>query len=273
MKKIRKLKAILFLAVIAFSVFLYSTPVFAKLRFHRSFSRRSSKKGNMNPEQLKWFALIFCTIFLIVIVLIIISSIKSSKNSAKTKKSSGSYTNSAEPKDVSEEIAAEIKNRDLYFDTSQFLIYAENTAKRIVMASRMNDTDVLRSLESAELYEKHLSDMKSGKLKTAMSDIENFSADIIKLTEYDSDGEYEKISAYMKCTIFRNAYNTLINTPCNILLTFKRPLNTVSSYFGGGVCPSCRTESSPEESRCSLCGSILNFNTNGWELIGFEEIS
>lgn len=283
MKKVRKLRVFLFSAVIFVSMFLCSSPVFARIRHSiriRSSKSKSSSKSSikLTPEQAKWAGIIVIIFFAVLFTLAIIASIASSKakkkqNSQGRSTSSTNYkTNPNQPQDVSDEISAEIQKNDPYFNTAQFLMYAENTAVKIVMASCKDDMDVLKALESEELFSRHSALIHQKIPVTSQYDISDFSADIIKLTEYTADDTYEKISAYLQCTVFRNAYNTAINSPCNLLLTFRRPINTVSSDFGNGICPSCGTEISPKIARCTLCGSILNFNTNSWELIDFQEL-
>ena len=283
MKKVRKLRVLLFSAVIFISMFLCSSPVFARIRHHikiRSSKSKSSKSSvKLTPEQGTWVVIAFIGFFVVLFTLAIIASISSAKakkkknsNSSSTSSSSSYKANLNQPQDVSDEISAEIQKNDPYFNTAQFLMYAGNIATKIVMASCKDDTDVLKALESEELFNRHSALIHQKIPVTSQYDISDFSADIIKLTEYTADDTYEKISAYLQCTVFRNAYNAAINSPCNLLLTFRRPLNTVSSDFGNGICPSCGTEISPKIARCTLCGSILNFNTNGWELIDFQEL-
>ena len=279
MKKIRKLKVLLFSAVIFVSMFLGSTPAFARIRHritHSTKSKSSSSKSyTLTPEQTTWFIIFFISFFILIIVLAVIAGIAESKKKKNLKNSTSSesyYEDTNSPKDVSEEISAQIQKNDACFNTAQFLIYAGNTAKKIVMASCRGDMDVLKALETEELFNKHSALINQKIPVTSRYDIEDFSADIIKLTEYTADNTSETISVYMNCTIFRNSYDTKITNPCNLLLTFKRPINTVSFDFGNGICPSCNAEVPPENSRCTLCGCILNFNTNGWELIDFDEL-
>lgn len=279
MKKIRKLRVLLFSAAVFVSILLNSVPASARVvrsRITKGYS--TNPKYKSSPESLRIAFIGLCIVFIIFLILMGYKTVRwimdRSSVGSNNKKYGKKYAYKLKaPKDISEKAAKKIQKNDPAFSVTEFLLFAENTTKRIVMASSRHDTEFLKETECSTLFEKHHRLLREGNILSAQDDIKSISANIMTITEYYTHNKTEEITVYLKCSVSRNSVQTKLDTPCDIVLTFKRKIGTKSSSFTDGICASCGADISPDLPRCPQCGGIAKFNTNGWELSDFDDLT
>ncbi len=278
MKKIRRARVFLFLAAAFISGCLCSLTANAAVKSKNKIVVQEYSTAQKNAGELRIGILV--SIFLIALILGFLGFwitrwLINRKTLGESNKKYGkkySYKFKA-PKDISEAASGKIKKSDPAFDISKFLLFTENTAKRLVTASSSRDIDFLRENENTVLFGKHRELLREGNILSAQDDIKSLSADMIKITEYHTGNNTETITAYLKCSVSRSSCKTERGTPCDILLSFKRPRGTKSTDFSDGICTSCGADVPPSLPRCPKCNSIAKFNTNGWQLIDFDDLT
>lgn len=279
MKKIRKLRVLLFSAAAFVSILLSSVPAGARVvrsRITRGYSTNS--KYSSSPESLRIAFIGLCIVFIAFLALMGYKMVRwfvdrpGMGGNVKNYGKKYSYKIKA-PKDISEKAAKKIQKNDPNFSVTKFLLFSENTAKKLVMASSRRDTEFLREIENPMLFEKHNNLLREGNVLSSENDIKSLSANIITITEYHKNKNTEIITVYLKCSVARTSIQTKMDTPCDIVLSFKRTCGTKSSEFDDGICKSCGSDVPADLARCPICSGIAKFNTNGWELIDFDDLT
>ncbi|MDF2820904.1 MAG: Tim44-like domain [Clostridiales bacterium] len=182
-------------------------------------------------------------------------------------------------------ISNKIKEKDINFDTTKFLGFAEEAYLNIQDAWTNNDWEKIRTIEHEDLYKKHERQLNEYKKNGTRNVLERISVNQTYLYKYVIDNQYEHVSVLIDATmndyiinintnqIIRGDYNTRWRG--RYILTFTRSKGSltgvVKDEFETTSCPNC---GAPIEitsaGKCMYCDFLITSSKHDWVVSDFD---
>lgn len=260
-------KTVLFLTTAALLLSAYAIPAAAKVRFRI----RSNGSGASLPW---WF-------YLIAVILIVLAALGSVTAAKKTKEKK--RTNN-QPKDYTAQIVNEMIMLDPGFASDDLTKLAQKDLTLITQSISNRDVSALQSIESEELFNRHLSEVEGLASQGYVRNIVgvNIMKSFLHLYRRDKNYEYLTVcvTAQMKDYIFREDNNSVVQGSMDMillkhyLLTFMRSKNVRTAPAQPDQqfkCPNCGAPMDITKKRvCDYCHSIIHVEKFGWVLYDVE---
>lgn len=229
-------------------------------------------------------------IVIIVIIVIIISGRKNNvnlrRNSVQNHRNPNSNINYKNVSAIdSSTVLAKIKQVDQFFNEANFLSWAKNLFVKLQNAWTDRDFEIIRTLETEELFEQHSNQIKRYIENKQINVMDRIAVNFAKLYSFEQDDDKDTLSIILnssmvdyiideesKKVLQGNKTTRRTNT---YLMTFIRKKGVVTLESTDEVkttnCPNCGAPTLITSSgKCEYCASVITTGEHDWVLSNLE---
>jgi len=185
----------------------------------------------------------------------------------------------------SESVADEIRKVDKYFNDEQFLAWTKNIFVKLQTAWSNRDWEVIRPIESENLFEQHSRQLQGYIDRKQINKMERICVNFAELVSFMQDNEKDILIVALNASMLDyivdeqsgmvlkgSKDNRLTNT---YKLTFTRKKGIITAEGTEKVkttnCPNCGAPTTITSSgKCEFCGAVVTIGAHDWVLSDME---
>lgn len=232
---------------------------------------------------------------IIFVIMIVIVAISTSKNQNYTNIPRKSYTNPnysnksyyTRNQARSEMVANEVRRVDKYFNDEQFLAFAKNTFIKLQNAWSERNWEIIRTIETENLYEIHSKQIKEYINKKQINKMERIAINFAELVSFAQDNEKDVLVVALNSSmldyivdektgmVLRGSKDNRLTNTYKLIFVRKKGVITEAGTekLKTTNCPNCGAPTNITSSgKCEFCGSVITIGIHDWVLGDMERM-
>ena len=217
----------------------------------------------------------------ILIILIIIAASRSGKVATYSNSSSSLSNDEVD----SRLVLKQVKQVDEFFNEADFLSYAKNVFVKLQNAWTARDWEVIRPLETEDLFEQHSNQLKQYISRKQINVMERIAVNYAKLYSFEQDNDKDTLSILLNSSMIdyikEEETDKIVmgdkttRRTKTYLMTFIRKKGVKTSQSTGEVkttnCPNCGAPTRiTSTGKCEYCGAVIKTGNHDWVLSNLE---
>lgn len=234
---------------------------------------------------------------IIFVIMIVIVAISTSKNQNYTNIPRKSYTKPnysntnksyyTRNQARSEMVANEVRRVDKYFNDEQFLAFAKNTFIKLQNAWSERNWEIIRTIETENLYEIHSKQIKEYINKKEINKMERIAINFAELVSFAQDNEKDVLVVALNSSmldyivdektgmVLRGSKDNRLTNTYKLIFVRKKGVITEAGTekLKTTNCPNCGAPTNITSSgKCEFCGSVITIGIHDWVLGDMERM-